>query len=84
MNKQELHRLVKMFGLNVDYCQWEEKGWARINSIDWPELYGNKNNCVILYKEDDEDMITEELRLSLIKLGGNIKADEIRKALNIN
>ena len=78
--------LVALFGLVVDYNQWEVEGknWARIKSMDWPEEFGNRNQCLILYQEDGRETNIEELRFSLIRMGEKIKAKEIKKALNIN
>jgi hypothetical protein len=81
--KEEVLKLVTLFGLYVDYDQWDEKGWLRIKSEDFPDEFGNKHNCLILYKEDGYPTIVEELRNSLIQMGCNIKAKAIRKELNI-
>ena len=83
MSINDLYSLVKTFGLTVDLDQWEEKGWIRVKSEDWPDDFGYRNNCLILYKEDGEEIILSELRQSLIHLGENLKAKEIRKQLNL-
>lgn len=74
---------VEVFGLHIDYDQWDEKGWIRVQSKDWPDDFGGKNNCIILYKDDGFETIKEELISSLINLGKNLKAKEFRKLLNI-
>lgn len=86
LTNQEMQDLVALFGLVVDYNQWEVEGknWARIKSLDWPEEFGNTNQCLILYQEDGKEINIEELRFSLIRMGEKIKAKEIKKVLNIN
>jgi hypothetical protein len=85
--KNEVINLVQTFGLHVDLDSWEEKGWIRVNSKDWPNDFGNNHNCLILYKDDVKtqgiQIIKEELMQSLIRLGMNLKAKEIRKSLNL-
>jgi len=83
MSINDIYELVKIFSLTVDLDQWGEKGWIRVKSLDWPEDFGYRNNCLILYREDGEETIVNELRQSLIHLGENIKVKEIRKSLNI-
>lgn len=86
MTNEEMQELVSLFGLTVDLNRWDEAGknWARIKSLDWPEDYGNKNQCLILYKEDGREINIEELRISLIRLGESLRSREIRKILGIN
>ena len=83
--KEEVIQLVETFGLYVDRDQWEEKGWLRIKSNDWPEDFGYKNNCLILYKDDVNQLgmeyVKDELIQNLIHLGGKLKAKEIRKLI---
>ena len=85
--KEEVIQLVETFGLYVDRDQWEEKGWLRIKSNDWPEDFGYRNNCLILYKDDVNQLgmeyVKDELIQNLIHLGGTLKAKEIRKTLNL-
>jgi hypothetical protein len=85
MNKEEVHKLVELFGLTVDYDQWdvEGKNWLRVKSDDWPKDYGYRNECLILYKEDGRDIIINELRQSLIHLGENLRSKAVRKLLNL-
>lgn len=79
--------LVQTFGLHVDLDQWNEKGWIRVKSNDWPEDFGYRNNCLILYRDDVKQLgmqyVKDELIQNLIHLGGNLKAKEIRKTLNL-
>jgi hypothetical protein len=91
MTREEIYKLVEIFGLEVDYDQWEVPGkeWIRIKSKDWPADFGNWpigkggewTNSLILYKEDGYEIILEELRMSLINMGGNLRAKEIKKLL---
>jgi hypothetical protein len=85
MTNEEVHKLVELFGLSVDYDQWDEEGknWIRVTSDDWPDDFGYRNNCLILYKEDGRDIVINELRQSLIHLGENLNAKKVRKALNL-
>ena len=85
MNKLDVCNLVELFGLYVDYDQWDVDGknWIRIKSRDWNDEYGYKNGCLILYRDDGYDVILSELQQSLIHLGQNIRSREIRKLLNI-
>lgn len=86
--KKEVFKLVHIFGLNIDLDRWDEKGWIRVNSKDWPEDFGYRDNCLILYKDDVKtqgiQLIREELIQNLINLGQNLKAKEIRKTLNLS
>lgn len=83
--KEEVIQLVETFGLYVDRDKWEETGWLRIKSNDWPEDFGYKNNCLILYKDDVNQLgmeyVKDELIQNLIHLGGKLKAKEIRKLI---
>ena len=83
--KEEVIQLVETVGLYVDRDKWEENGWLRIKSNDWPEDFGYKNNCLILYKDDVNQLgmeyVKDELIQNLIHLGGNLKAKEIRKLI---
>jgi hypothetical protein len=85
--KEEVIKLVEIFGLYVDLDEWDTKGWIRVQSKDWPQDFGYSNNCLILWKDDAEkqgiQLIKDELIQNLIHLGGNLKAKEIRKTLNI-
>jgi len=88
MKKEEVIELVEMFGLIIDFDQWDEKGWVRIVSETHTTLYGYGKNCLILYREDAEltsgrNIILNELRDSLIDLGKNIKARDIKYELGI-
>ena len=83
--KEEVIQLVETFGLYVDIDSWEDKGWIRVKSNDWPEDFGYKNNCLILYKDDVEKLsmqyVKDELIQNLLHLGGKLKAKEIRKLI---
>ena len=83
--KEEVIQLVETFGLYVDLDSWEDKGWLRIKSNDWPEDFGYRNNCLILYKDDVEKLsmqyVKDELIQNLLHLGGKLKAKEIRKLI---
>lgn len=83
--KEEVIQLVEIFGLYVDLDSWEDKGWLRIKSNDWPEDFGYKKNCLILYKDDVNQLgmeyVKDELIQNLIHLGGKLKAKEIRKLI---
>lgn len=90
--KNEIIKIIETFGLYVDLDRWDTdfpsgNGWMRIQSKDWPNDFGYKNNCLILYKDDflqyGYDWIKNELIQSLIHLGQNLKAKEIRKSLNL-
>ena len=79
--------LVQTFGLHVDLDRWHEKGWIRVTSKDWPNDFGYQHNCLILYRDDVKSqglqLIKDELMQSLIHLGGVLKANELKKLLNI-
>jgi hypothetical protein len=83
--KEEVIQLVETFGLYVDLDSWEDKGWLRVKSNDWPEDFGYRNNCLILYKDDVEKLsmqyVKDELIQNLLHLGGKLKAKEIRKLI---
>jgi hypothetical protein len=83
--KEEVIQLVEIFGLYVDRDSWEDKGWLRVKSNDWPEDFGYRNNCLILYKDDVEKLsmqyVKDELIQNLLHLGGKLKAKEIRKLI---
>lgn len=82
-DKTKVIELVHLFGLVVDLDRWDESGWIRIKSRDWPDDFGYKANCLILYKDDGEEVIQGELIQSLINTGRNIRSREIKKLLNI-
>jgi hypothetical protein len=94
MSKEEIYKLIEIFGFVVDYDQWDVPGkeWIRIKSQDWPKDFGNwpdgkggdRANSLILYKDDGYETIVEELRMSLINLGGNLRAKDIKKLLMIH
>jgi hypothetical protein len=79
--------IVQTFGLHVDLDQWNEKGWIRVKSNWWPNDFGNQNNCLIIHRDNVKtqgiQIVKEELMQSLILLGKNLKAKEIRKTLNL-
>lgn len=83
--KEEVIQLVETFGLYVDRDRWEDKGWLRIKSKDWPDDFGYKNNCTVLWKDDVDQLgiqyVKDELIQNLIHLGGKLKAKEIRKLI---
>ena len=83
--KEEVIQLVETFGLYIDLDSWEDKGWLRVKSNDWPEDFGYRNNCLILYKDDVEKLsmqyVKDELIQNLLHLGGKLKAKEIRKLI---
>jgi len=83
--KEEVIQLVETFGLYVDNDNWENKGWLRIKSKDWPEDFGYKKNCLVLWKGDVEQLgmqyVKDELIQNLLHLGGKLKAKEIRKLI---
>ena len=85
MSTLEIRELIELFGLTVDYDQWDVEGkqWIRVKSNDWPNEFGYRNQCLIIYKEDGRDIIKNELRQSLIHLGENINAKKVRKLLNL-
>jgi hypothetical protein len=83
----EILHLIQLFGLTVDYDQWEVEGknWIRVVSKDWPNEFGfsGRKNCLILYKEDGKEILLGELQMSLINLGENLKAKKLRELLSI-
>lgn len=87
ISHEEVLELIELFGLSVDYDQWnvDGKNWIRVKSTDWPEEFGypGRRKNLILYKYNGRSTIIGELQMSLINLGGNIKAKEFRKLLNL-
>lgn len=85
MGKDEIYEMVKLFGLTIDYDQWEVEGkeWVRVKSNDWPDDFGTRNDCIILYKEDGRETNLDELRFSLISLGQKLRSKEFKKLLNL-
>jgi len=57
---------VKTFGLNIDNDQWAEKGWIRIESFDHKDL-----RPLIIYQDENEDAILEELRSYMYAIGAH-------------
>lgn len=82
MNKEEVIELVNIFGLFVDYDQWEEKGWIRIKSHD-SRYQMNKKGCLIIYDDYIREGILELLQNSLVDLGQSIKQMKIREELGV-
>lgn len=55
---------VKTFGLWIDYDQWYEKGWIRIESLNHKDL-----KPLIIYQDENEEAILEELRNYMYSIG---------------
>lgn len=55
---------VKTFGLYIDYDQWNEKGWIRIESLNHKDL-----KPLIIYQDETEEEILEELRKYMYSIG---------------
>jgi hypothetical protein len=55
---------VETFGLNVDFDQWNEKGWIRIESKVWTDF-----RPLIIFQDFTEDAILDELRNYMYCLG---------------
>jgi hypothetical protein len=54
---------VKTFGLWIDYDQWYEKGWIRIESLN------HDLKPLIIYQDENEEAILEELRNYMYSIG---------------
>jgi hypothetical protein len=55
---------VLTFGLHIDYDQWNEKGWMRINSRDLKDF-----RPLIIFQDWEEEFILHELRNYMYSLG---------------
>lgn len=55
---------VKTFGLWIDCDQWYEKGWIRIESLNHKDL-----KPLIIYQDENEEAILEELRNYMYSIG---------------
>lgn len=71
--KSKILKLVKTFGLCVDYDQWDEDGknWIRVESSKYKEA-----GCVIIQKDDlefnvhqEETYIEETFQNFLMRIG---------------
>ncbi len=86
--KQEVLNAIDMFGLTMDYDQWdvEGKGWIRVSAPEWVKIkpehikgYGAR----IIYKADTktiEDAL-EELRDMMYRIGEYLLKDKINQLI---
>ena len=58
---------VKTFGLYIDYDQWNEKGWIRVESMNHKDL-----KPLIIYQDESEETILDELR-NYMYLDSNVR-----------
>ncbi len=49
--KEEVLKLISIFGLRIDYDQWDTKGWIRVQDVVLTQM-----EPLILYKEDIESI----------------------------
>lgn len=59
--KQEILKVIDMFGLTMDYDQWDVEGkeWIRVMAPDWVKItseYYKKYGVLIIYKEDTKEL----------------------------
>ena len=86
--KQEVLNAIDMFGLTMDYDQWdvEDKGWIRIKTPEWvrvkPEHY-KTYGVLIIYKEDTKTLedALEELRNHMYRIGEYLLKDKLTKLI---
>jgi hypothetical protein len=83
MELKEVIDLVEDFGLYIEYNQWAEKGWVRIKSENNETDFGEKADCLILYKDDSRVVMCKELRNSLVRMGQRIQSRKLKELLNI-
>ena len=88
--KQDILNAIDMFGLIMDYDQWdvEGKGWIRVLTPDWvkvkPEQY-KTYGVVIIYKDDTKSLedALEELRSFMYGIGEYLLKDKLTKLIVI-
>lgn len=84
MNKKAVIKLVKDFGLEIDYDQWYEEGWLRVVASDHADHYGIQLIDVLILRESDtRDNILYGLQHFLIEIGQFVKESRIRHELGI-
>lgn len=57
MKKTQVLKIIEIFGLFVDYDQWDEKGWIRIKHTDYPDF-----NNLVIYKDILEKKYSDNKR----------------------
>lgn len=75
--KEEVLKLVDIFGLSVDYNQWDEKGWIRVKDLIYTEM-----NPLILWKEDIKEIGIEYAKDELCGYLRKTGAYGFKKELN--
>lgn len=74
--KQEILKVIDMFGLTMDYDQWDVEGkeWIRVKAPDWVKITSEsykKYGVLIIYKEDTKELndALEELQDFQYRIG---------------
>jgi len=69
---------VETFGLFIDNDQWKDKGWIRIESMNHKDL-----KPLIIYEDENEDEILDELRNYMYSIGAYVFKQRFRSLLDI-
>ncbi len=86
--KEEIFKIIDIFGLIMDYDQWDIKGknWIRVLAPDWVKVDSNdykKYGVVIIYKDDIKQIsdAIEELQNFHLRIGEYIHKKKIRELI---
>jgi hypothetical protein len=86
--KQEIFNIIDIFGLIMDYDQWdvEGKGWIRVLAPDWVKVDSTdykKYGVTIIYKDDVKQIndAIEELQNFHLRIGEYIFKKKIRELI---
>jgi hypothetical protein len=69
---------AETFGLDVDYDQWYEKVWIRIKSLNHKDL-----KPLIIYQDENEEAILEELRNYMYSIGAYSFKEKFRNLFDL-
>ena len=92
ITKERVIEIVETFDLTIDYDQWDERGWIRVNNehtpaIRWEPFIIWKNDYVLEKLEDvmpnTEADLKKELKEYLMKLGAEQFKEDFKKLLGL-
>ena len=88
VDKQDILKAIDMFGLTMDYDQWdvEGKGWIRVKTPEWVRVkseHYKTYGVLIIYKEDIKTLedALEELRNHMYRIGEYLLKRKLTKLI---
>lgn len=86
--KQDILNAIDLFGLTMDYDQWdvEGKNFIRVKTPDWVKVkpeHSRMYGVLIIYKDDVKTLedALEELRNMMYSIGEYILKDQLTKLI---